>query len=163
MFGMLKSESVILKDIATALNEPIQIKNIIDRLSRNLQNVLSVDTHVNYLKKMVSALGENPVILVDDSDVIKPHGKKFEVLGLVRDGSYENKKLEKGYMKTEIVGLTANKKQPVSLFTHIHSSLEKSYKSTNHVLYSGLEQVIRAMFVFDRRYDMNSLFHFMDK
>lgn len=168
IFGMLKSESVILKDIATALNEPIQIKNTIDRLSQNLQNVLSVGTHVNYLRKMVSALGKNPVILVDDSDVIKPHGKKFEALGLVRDGSSEDKKLEKGYMKTEIVGLTVNKKQPVSLFTHIHSSLEKSYKSTNHVLYSGLEQVIgalntKATFVFDRGYDMNSLFHFMDK
>ena len=32
IYGILKSESIILKDIATALNEHIQIKNTIDRL-----------------------------------------------------------------------------------------------------------------------------------
>lgn len=37
IYGMLKSGSVILRNIAVALNESIQIKNTIDRLSQNLQ------------------------------------------------------------------------------------------------------------------------------
>src|SRR5699024_2333800 len=58
------------------------------------------------------------------------------------------------------------KKQPVSLYSHIHSSAENGYKSTNNVLFQGLERVIgnlkeRATFVFDRGYDMNALFDFM--
>lgn len=168
IYGILKSESIILKDIATALNEHIQIKNTIDRLSQNLQRQLLPDIQKNYTKRITKVLGNNPVILVDDTDVIKPHGKKFEALGKVKDGSSKDNKIEKGYLVTEMVGLTASKKQPVSLFTHIHSSKEKGYKSTNEVTFQGLNQVInclqgKATFVFDRGYDMNALFNFMYK
>lgn len=122
IYGMVRSGSTILKNIATALNEPIHIKNTIDRLSQNLQRTLSPAIQENYIQKMVKALGKQPVILVDDSDVIKPHGEKFEALGQVRDGSSKDNKIEKGYFVTEMVGLTANKKQPVSLCSHLHSS-----------------------------------------
>lgn len=166
IYGILKSGSVVLKDIGTALNEPIRIKNTIDRLSQNLQRQLSPDIEKNYTKKMINTLGKHPVILVDDTDVIKPHGEKFEALGKVRDGSSKKGTIEKGYLVTELVGLTANKRQPVSLFSHIHSSKEKGYKSTNMVLFQGLNHVIdslqeKATFVFDRGYDMNALFNFM--
>lgn len=166
IYGILKSESIILKDIATALNEPIQIKNTIDRLSQHLQRQPLPDIQQNYIQMMTKVLGNNPVILVDDTDIIKPHGKEFEALGKVRDGSSKGNKIEKGYLVTEMVGLTANKKQPVSFYTHIHSSKEKGYKSTNEVTFQGLNQVInclqgKATFVFDRGYDMNALFNFM--
>ena len=168
IYGILKSGSIILKDMATALNEHIQIKNTIDRLSQNLQRQLSPQIQKNYIQRITKVLGNNPVILVDDTDVIKPHGEKFEALGKVRDGSSKGNKIEKGYLVTEMVGLTANKKQPVSLFTHIHSSKEKGYKSTNEVTFQGLNQVMnslqgKATFVFDRGYDMNALFNFMHK
>lgn len=168
IYGILRSGSVILKDIGAALNEPIRIKNTIDRLSKNLKRGLSMDTQRNYLRKAINSLSEEPVILVDDTDVIKPYGEQFEALGEVRDGSGKGNKIEKGYLVTEIVGLTANKKQPISLFSHIHSSREKDYKSTNTVLFKGLDEVINALrkkatFVFDRGYDMNGLFNFMTK
>lgn len=168
IYGILKSGSVVLKHIGTALNEPINIKNTIDRLSQNLQRQLPSDIQKNYTKKMINTLGKQPIILVDDTDVIKPHGEKFEALGKVRDGSSKKGNIEKGYLVTEIVGLTANKKQPISLFSHLHSSKEKGYKSTNMVLFQGLNHVInslseKATFVFDRGYDMNSLFNFMNK
>lgn len=85
---------------------------------------------------MSDALGKQPVILVAESDVIKPHGKKFEALGQVRDGSSKDIKIE------------------------------KEYKSTNEVLFHGLKRLIdslseRATVVFDRGYDMNTLFNLM--
>jgi len=166
IYGILKSGSVILKDIAVALHEPVQVKNTIERLSRNLSRPLSPSILLHYTQKMVKALGKNPVILVDDSDIIKPHGQAFEALGKVRDGSSKDNKIEKGYHVTEIVGLTAKQKQPVSLFSRIHSSWERNYKSTNEVLFQGLKHVIshlkqKATFIFDRGYDMNALFDFM--
>ena len=82
IYGILKSESIILKDVATALNEHIQIKNTIDRLSQNLQRQLSPNIQKNYTKSMVKVLGKNPVILVDDTDVIKPHGKNSSTWSL---------------------------------------------------------------------------------
>lgn len=81
----------------------------------------------------MGTLGNNPVFLVDDSDIIKPSGQKFEDLGIVRDGSIKDKKFEKGYHHTEIVGLTQNMKQPISLFSHIHSSTQKDYVSNNDI------------------------------
>lgn len=166
IYGLLKSGSVILRNIAVALNESIQVKNTIDRLSQNLQRPLSPSVTTRYAKKMVNALDEEALILVDDSDVIKPHGQAFEALGQVRDGSSKEHKIEKGYMVTEMVGLTARQKQPVSLFSRIHSSSEKGFKSTNEVLFEGLRHVIghlkkKATFVFDRGYDMNALFDFL--
>ena len=46
----------------------------------------------------MDSLGNKPVFLVDDSDIIKPLGKKFEDFGVVRDGSSKNKSYEKGIM-----------------------------------------------------------------
>jgi len=166
IYGILRSKSVVLKDIATALDEPIQVKNTIDRLSQHLKQPLAKEVQQNYSNKVVKSLGNHPVILVDDSDVIKPHGKAFEALGRVRDGSSKSNNIENGYHITEIVGLTDCHKQPVSLFSQIHSSHEKRYKSANNVLFEGLEQVIQTVnrtctFVFDRGYDMNALFDFM--
>ncbi|NLJ40822.1 MAG: transposase [Clostridiales bacterium] len=168
IYGILKSGSIILKNIAVALKEPIKLKNTIDRLSQNLQRPFSQSITHRYTKKMMAALGEEPIILVDDSDVIKPHGQAFEALGEVRDGSSRDKRIEKGYSVTEIVGLTARQKQPISLFSQIHSSWEKKYKSANEVLFDGLRYAIghlkkKATFVFDRGYDMNALFDFMHK
>ncbi len=51
-----------------------------------------------------------PVIHIDDSDVVKPDGYKFESLGIVRDGSESTstKKnvYKKGYHVTEACVLT---------------------------------------------------------
>lgn len=76
IYGILRSGSVILKKIATALDEPIQIKNTIDRLSQHLYRPLSEDIQSNYIRKMVGALDDHTVILVDDSDVIKSVRRK---------------------------------------------------------------------------------------
>ena len=64
---------------------------------------VSVDTQDTYID---SGPSNNPIFIIDDSDVTKPLGEKFEDLGIVRDGSSKNKTYEKGYHHTEIIGLT---------------------------------------------------------
>ena len=61
IYGILKSGSVILKDMAVALREPIQVKNTIERLSRNLSrplsaSILSLYTQIQNLKKYIPLL-----------------------------------------------------------------------------------------------------------
>ena len=86
-YGMLASESCLLTDIADHLHEPSQKVNVVERLSRHLEKgtpPLAAAAYLQQVKKMVSS---EPVIHIDDSDVTKPDGYKFEALGIVRDGS----------------------------------------------------------------------------
>lgn len=163
IYGITKSRSVILSNISDALDEENKKINTVERLSRNLDKTLNLDsTYENYMSQINEVLDDEPIILVDDSDIIKPHGKKFEFLGRVRDGSSKSNKIEKGYHVTEMVALSKKQKQPISVYSHIHSSYQKNYKSTNDETFKGIDQVIEKLdrkctFIFDRGYDGNNL------
>ena len=168
LYGISKSKDILLSSISEALDENISKINTIDRLSNNLSLDLDESIFLNYCNLAFDALGDEPVFLVDDSDVTKPLGNKFEALGIVRDGSSKDKSYEKGYHHTEIVGLTNNFNQPISLFSKIHSSTQKEYISNNNVIYEGLNSVVTLLnerslqgtFVLDRGYDSNDIFNY---
>lgn len=168
LYGISKSKDILLSNIAEALDENTKKAYVIDRLSDNLVRDLDDNIDKNYCDIVMDSFGENPVFIIDDSDVIKPLGEKFEDLGIVRDGSSKNKNHEKGYHVTEIVGLTKDKRQPISVFSKIHSSTSKDYISANTVTFEGLDKVIIALneknkkgiFVNDRGYDSNEIFKY---
>lgn len=172
IYGISKSKDILLSSIAGALDEDTKKAYTIDRLSDNLSNDLSSSIDENYCNLAMDSLGENPVFLIDDSDIIKPLGEKFEDLGIVRDGSSRNKSYEKAYHHTEIVGLTQNKKQPISLFSKIHSSTQKDFVSANDITFEGIDKIVnmlnkrkqKGIFVNDRGYDNNLIFnHYFEK
>ena len=168
VYGISKSKDILLSSIAESLNEKTKKANTINRLSDNLAKNLDESIDNNYRNLVMDTLGNNPVFLVDDSDVIKPLGNKFENLGIVRDGSSRSKSYEKGYHHIEIVGLTKNMKQPISIFSKIHSSTQKDFVSANSITYEGLDKVIsllnkrnlKGSFVLDRGYDSNDIFNY---
>ena len=168
IYGISKSKDILLSSIAGALDEKTKKAYTIDRLSDNLSNDLSSSIDEKYCNLAMDSLGENPVFLIDDSDIIKPLGEKFEDLGIVRDGSSRNKSYEKGYHHTEIVGLTQNKKQPISLFSKIHSSTQKEFISANNITFEGIDKIVnlldkrkqKGIFVNDRGYDNNLIFNY---
>ena len=110
LYGISKSKDILLSSISDALNETTKKSSTIDRLSDNLSKNLPLSIDNQYTKLAIDALGKHPIFLVDDSDIIKPLGEKFEDLGIVRDGSSRKKSFEKGYHHTEIVGLTEKRK-----------------------------------------------------
>ena len=69
--------------------------------------------------------------------------------------------IKKGYHVTEACALTASK-HPVSVFSRIHSSAEKDYKSVNTITFDAIKQAAalfgKATFVMDRGYDDNKIF-----
>ena len=171
IYGIIKSKDVLLSSIAESLNESTKKPYTINRLSDNLTLDLDNSIEENYLNLAFDSLGENPVFLIDDSDIIKPLGEKFEDLGIVRDGSSRNKSYEKGYHYTEIVGLTKEIKQPISVFSKIHSSTSKDYVSANTITFEGIDKVVsklnerglKGIFVNDRGYDSNEIFKHYSK
>ena len=168
IYGIAKSKDILLSSISSALNENIKKINTIDRLSCNLNSSLASSIDDNYCNLVMDSFGNNPVFLVDDSDVIKPKGSKFQDLGIVRDGSSDDKHYEKGYHITEIVGLTENIKQPISIFSKIHSATSNEFLSANGVTFEALNKVvaflnerkIKGIFVNDRGYDNNRFFNY---
>ena len=167
-YGMLASQSCLLTDIVDQLHENSKKVNSVERLTRHLNKGIPKDAQKSYLTFVRTMVPKNPIIHIDDSDVIKPEGRKFEALGLVRDGSKSTDTktvYEKGYHVTEACVLTGNN-HPVSIFSRIHSSKEKNYTSANDVTFSAMERGAslfgKSTFVMDRGYDDNKMFLKLD-
>ena len=168
-YGMLASGSCLLTDVVDQLHEPSKKINVVDRLSRHLDKGTPASVMVSYLREVKKWVPKEPVIHIDDSDVVKPDGYKFEALGIVRDGSESSSSknvYKKGYHISEACVLT-NSNHPVSIFSRIHSSSEKDYKSVNTFTFQAMEQGAalfgKATFAMDRGYDDNKMFLKMDK
>lgn len=163
-YGMLAAGSCLLTDVVDQLHEDSKKINIVDRLSRHLDKGTPAKAASSYLRQIKKWVPAEPVIHIDDSDVVKPDGHKFESLGIVRDGSestYTKNVYKKGYHVTEACVLTASN-HPVSIFSKIHSSTEKDYKSANTITFHAMEQGAalfdKATFCMDRGYDDNKMF-----
>jgi len=167
-YGMLASGSCLLTDVVDQLHESSKKINIVDRLSRHLEKGTPANAATAYLQTIKKWVPDEPIIHIDDSDVVKPDGHKFESLGIVRDGSESTltkNVYKKGYHVTEACVLTASN-HPVSIFSRIHSSSEKDYKSANSITFDAIQQGAalfgKATFAMDRGYDDNKIFLKMD-
>lgn len=166
---MLASGSCLLTDVADQLHEPSKKINIVDRLSKHLDKGTPAPAPASYLRQVKKMVPAEPVIHIDDTDVVKPDGYKFEALGIVRDGSESTATksiYKKGYQVTEACVLTTGN-HPVSIFSCIHSSREKDYKSANTITFHAIEQgaalFSKATFTMDRGYDDNKIFLKLDE
>ncbi len=81
-YGMLAAKSCLLTDVVDQLHEDSK-KNIVDRLSRHLNKGTSAKATSSYLQMIKKWIPSEPVIHINDSDVVKPEGYKFESLGIV--------------------------------------------------------------------------------
>lgn len=167
-YGILASGSCLLTDVVDQLHEPSKKINVVDRLSRHLEKGTPASAAASYLQQVKKWAPAEPVIYIDDSDVVKPDGHKFESPGIVRDGSESTSAknvYKKGYHVTEACVLT-HSNHSVSIFSRIHSSSEKDYKSVNTVTFQAMEQGAalfgKATFAMDRGYDDNKMFLKLD-
>ncbi len=168
-YGMLASESCLLTDIVDTLHENTKKVNSVERLTRHLNKGTPTKALCSYLSLVRKWIPDEPVIHIDDSDIVKPTGYKFEALGFVRDGSKstDTKNVyEKGYHVTEACAITVSE-HPISIFSKIHSSKEKNFTSINDVTFSAMERgkllFGKATFVMDRGYDDNKMFLKLDE
>ena len=164
-YGILASQSCLLSKIAHALQEDQKKIYTVDRLSGHLKDGAdskALAAYLDYVRKMAPS---EPVVHIDDSDVVKPEGYHFETLGIVRDGSKSTNGKSvytKGYHVTEACVL-ADSNHPVSIFSRIHSPNEKGFTSANHITFNAIERGAelfkKATYVMDRGYDDNKMFN----
>jgi len=65
---------------------------------------------------------EDNLILVDNSEIVKPAAIKMEALGRVRDGSTGN--YGNGYWTTNMIAVAPKTKHPISVYSHLYLSAE---------------------------------------
>ena len=172
LYGIEKSGSILFSDIARALNEENKLKNTIERLCDRC-NYLSDESiekiKENYLNEAIKQLPDDEVILIeDDSDVNKEYSRKLEDLCTVKDASSKEDRYVNGYHVCEVVGLTKNEKQPVSLYSKIYSTETSGFiscpdetKKSEKEVISKLRkenEKIKIIVVKDRGYDSYNLF-----
>lgn len=116
-FGLAKSGSCLISEIARSLNEDIKLNYTIERLCDNLSNMYDDESNIiwsNYLKEVKRNVDlGNPIVLFDDSDINKEYSRKLEDLDRVIDASSQDKRIVNGYHVCEATILTKNEKQPI--------------------------------------------------
>ena len=147
LYGIEKSGSILFSDIARALNEDNKLKNTVERLCDRC-NYLSDESikkvKENYLNEAIKHLPNDEVILIeDDSDINKEYSKKLEDLCTVRDASSKEDRYVNGYHVCEVVGLTKNEKQPISLYSKIYSTETTGFISCPEETKTSEKEVIK--------------------
>lgn len=167
IYGLAHSQSLMISNIARALNEDIKLNNTISRLCDNLEGVDDNTFKLvkdNYYNEIKSSIDSNPTIYLDDIDIVKPTAYKFEDLDKVRDGSSIDNLITKGYNVACAITISKNQKQPIPLYHKIYSTISDEFKSKNDETMQSIKTILkifrkeRLTFVCDRGYDSN-FFH----
>lgn len=171
-YGLSKSGSCLISNIARSLDENIKLGYTIERLCDNLTKLDKEDIDImwnNYLEEVKKNIEqENAIVLFDDSDINKEYSRKLEDLDRVMDASSQDKRIVNGYHVCEATILTKNQKQPMSIYSKIYSCKSADFKSMNTYTLESIkaaENIIGENFtgVFDRGYDDNKIFKYMSK
>ncbi len=146
-----------------------KILGFTNKISKHLDKGTPASAAASYLQQVKKWTPAEPAVYIDGSDVVKPDGHKFESLGTVRDGSESTSTknvYKKGYHVTEACVLTRSN-HPVSIFSKIHSSSEKAYKSVNTITFQSMELGAalfgKVVFCMDCGYDGNKMFLKLDE
>ena len=171
-YGLAKSGSCLISEISRTLDENIKLNYTIERLCDNLSNMYDDEKEViwnNYLDEVKKNIDlNNPIILFDDSDINKEYSKKLEDLDRVIDASSQDKRIVNGYHVCETTALTKNEKQPISIYSKIYSCKSKNFISKNMYTLESIKAAekmfgLSFMGIFDRGYDDNKIFNYMEK
>ncbi|MEG1506971.1 MAG: transposase [Bacilli bacterium] len=170
-YGIAKSNSCMISNIARSLEEKINLKNTIERLCDGLSALEQEEIEQvknNYINEIGDLFAEEATAIFDDSDIAKRYGKKFEDLDRVIDSSSINKEIVNGYHVCEAVVLTEKEKQPISLYSEIYSCKSEGFKSMNEYTIKSIDEVRKVLkrkcnMVFDRGYDNNIIINYVDK
>jgi len=164
VYGLLSGKSCYLTEIARKLNENIALDKTVERLSRNLMNFDDANKLSEaYFDTVKSNFNDDTVLIVDDSDVSKTCSVKLEGLCKVRDGS--TGEIADGYWFAGVSALTAERKQPIPVYSRIYSTEEEGYVSNNAETLKSFDfmsshfpkATIRAL---DRGYDAGYVFDY---
>jgi len=157
-FGVMHSQSCIIRQISQTLHEKVSLKKTQERLIYHLDKEdLAEKVNKNLLELQCRKLNKNSLILVDPSDIVKKYAEKMDGLSRVRDGN--DKKWKPGYEVLDIVGVNTSQKTPsiVPIHSQLHSNKIGLDTMKNKIFDKLVDIIIQtnnsSTFVFDRGFD----------
>ncbi len=168
IYGILAGNKLHLSEIARALKESITLKKTIDRLSKNLHAFDGKDSVMhNYLGLVRQQVKDDyAVIIIDNSDIVKPASTKLEALSEIRDGS--TGEITQGYLTIEATVLSEKGKMPLPVYERVFSAAEKGFISETHENLCCLQSLTenfssRCVRTLDRGFDANEYYRYFLK
>lgn len=168
IYGILAGNKLHLSEIARALKESITLKKTIDRLSKNLHAFDGKDSVMhNYLGLVRQQVKDDyAVIIIDNSDIVKPASTKLEALSEIRDGS--TGEITQGYLTIEAAVLSEKGKMPLPVYERVFSAAEKGFISETHENLCCLQSLTenfssRCVRTLDRGFDANEYYRYFLK
>ena len=163
VYGIQASQSVVLTKVGRTLEEPISIKKVEERLSRQLlRKGLGAKVQERLLTMGAPLVGKDTLLILDPSDIRKKYAKKMQYLATVHDGSEHE--LGNGYWTCNVVGAEVGDSKIVPLVNRLYSADAPEFVSENHELLSVMDMVAgavkkRGIWVIDRGGDRKNLMH----
>lgn len=169
LFGIQAAQDVKLSQIGRALQEPIRIGKVENRLSRNLAREGMADAlHECVLDYAASAIHEDTLVIVDPSDIQKDYARKMPYLAKVWDGSKGDVGDNLGYSGCMAVACESGARKMVPLMFRLWSTEAPGFKSENTEVESVIDAIAaktkgRGIYVYDRGGDRIGLFEHLLK
>lgn len=161
LVGVQARGSVRLSEIARALDEPVAMKKVIERLGRHLGRPQVRDqVQENLLELGAQRVRNETLLVVDPTDISKPHARRMEHLARVRDGS--TGEITNGYWCCQVVGVERNSAEVIPLYQALYSQKAPDFVSENEEVLKASEAVLkrtggRGILVIDRGGDRAKL------
>jgi hypothetical protein len=161
VYGIQASQSVVLTKIARTLEEPISIKKLEERLSRQLlRKGLGHKIQRNLLAMGSALVSKDTLLILDPSDIRKKYAKKMQYLAKVHDGSEDE--IGNGYWTCNVVATEVDDNKIVPLVGRLYSADAPEFVSENHEILTVVDMVAgattkRGIWVIDRGGDRKKL------
>lgn len=162
LYGLCKGGDIKLTSIGRGLKARTKLENIVERISRNLSRKdLSKSLNRRVVAGTSSSIGQDTVLVVDQSDVQKRYARSMEHLGRVRDGS--SGKIGNGYWNLNIVATDVGSSDVLPLWGELYSISSPRCGGENAVITNAFREVSgelggRGIWVMDRGFDRGHLF-----
>ena len=157
--GICRSGSCHLSKIGRALCERVPLIRTERRLS---EGMAAPDDETElmrlaYLDEIAPAAAAMDFVVVDGSELVKPHGTDFEYLDTVRDASSPSKELKPGYWVVEIEA-TDREHRNLPLWCEVFSTKAPDYAGWRETFVQAMEPVVERVgrhlpYLFDRGFD----------
>lgn len=155
--GMLSSRSVNISDWARSLENQTgrKARYIYKRLDRALGDYDTAQVKERAQRMQSGLVDDDTIIYFDPTEVVKKHGRKFEDLCKVRDGS-ENGEIRNGYPVNMCIAVKGEEIMPLEL--SVYSTKEEQFVSENDEIIKPIENIaqrsrFKGKYVLDRGFD----------